>query len=95
MELSGVAYFYAKDKLTFAATAGKHYIVDQTIVELETQLDPKHWLRVHRATLVQVDHVKELHAGIGGRAILRLKDGKTDLQVSRERVSELRAKLGI
>lgn len=95
VDLATVSHFQARDKLTFAVTAGRQHVVDQTIADLESILDPKRWLRIHRATLVQIDYVKELHPGVGGRAILRLKDGKTDLEAARERVPELRAKLGL
>jgi len=95
VELAGVSHFFAKDKLTFAATANKNFVVDQTIAELEAELDPKRWLRIHRAILVNADFVKEMHSSLGGRAILRLKDGKTDLHAARERTAEIRTKLGL
>ena len=41
VELAGVTHFYAEDKLTFAATlAGKAHIIDASITDLETRLDP-------------------------------------------------------
>jgi DNA-binding LytR/AlgR family response regulator len=95
VDLAQVTHFYAKDKLTFAATAAKHYIVDPTIAELESRLDPQRWLRIHRSTLLHIEHVKELHTWFGGRVMVRLKDGKTELQVARDRTTELKEKLGI
>ena len=88
-------HFYAKDKLTFAATAAKHHIVDPAIAELETRLDPRQWIRIHRSTLLHLEHVKELHTWFGGRVMVRLKDGKTELQVARDRTTELKERLGL
>jgi two-component system LytT family response regulator len=95
IDLAQVTHFYAKDKLTFAATAAKHYVIDPTIADLESRLDPQQWLRIHRSTLLHVEHVKELHTWFGGRVMVRMKDGKTELQVARDRTAELKAKLGI
>jgi two-component system LytT family response regulator len=96
VELSRITHFFASDKLTFAATAAKNYMIDHTIQELEQRLDPRKFIRIHRATLVNVDSVHELHAWFAGRMVLRLKDEKrTELAVSRDRVRALKQRLGI
>ena|SRR5581483_909491 len=96
IDLSQITHFFAADKLTYAATAAKNYAVDYTIQELEQKLDPACFVRVHRATLVNVAHVQELHSGFAGGMIVRLKDPKrTDLKVSRDRIRELKQRLGI
>jgi len=97
VDLSGVTHFYAEDKLTFAATmAGKAHVIDLSITELESKLDPDEWLRLHRSTLVHLPFVKEVHGFFGGRLVVRLKDPKgTPLQVARERVAAVKSKLGL
>jgi two-component system LytT family response regulator len=96
VDLAQVTHFFASDKLTFAATPAKNYAVDYTIQELEQKLDPARFVRVHRATLVNVAHVQELHSWFAGRMMLRLKDPKhTELAVSRDRVRALTERLGI
>jgi two-component system, LytTR family, response regulator len=95
VEVDRVTHFYAKDKLTFAATNTKDYCLDQSIVELEQRLDPKRFVRIHRSTMVNVDYVLELYTWFGGRMLLRLKDEKkTELQVARDRVKVLKERLG-
>jgi DNA-binding LytR/AlgR family response regulator len=44
---------------------------------------------------VRIGAIKEVRGWFGGRAIVRLKDGTTELPVPRERVAEVRAKLGL
>jgi two-component system LytT family response regulator len=66
-----------------------------TIAELEQKLPPQRWVRIHRSTLLNVDAVKELHSWFGGKLLVKLKDGRTELQVARERAAEVKAKLGI
>jgi two-component system LytT family response regulator len=96
IELNRVSHFFASDKLTHAATAAKNFVVDHTIQELERKLDRKKFIRIHRATLLNVDFIHELHAGFGGGSIVRLKDSKrTELTVSRDRVRALKQRLGI
>lgn len=96
VDLEQVTHFFASDKLTFAATVAKNYAVDYTIQELEQKLDPGKFVRVHRATLVNVAHVHELHSWFAGGMMVRLKDPKrTELKVSRDRVKALKQRLGI
>ena len=96
VDLAQVTHFFASDKLTYAATVAKNYAVDYSIQELEQKLDPNKFVRVHRATLVNVAHVQELHSWFAGKMMVRLKDPKhTELAVSRDRVRELKERLGI
>jgi two-component system LytT family response regulator len=96
VDLDQVTHFFASDKLTFAATPAKNFAVDYSIQELEQKLDPGRFVRVHRATLVNVAHVQELYSWFAGGLMVRLKDPKhTELKVSRDRVRVLKQRLGI
>jgi two-component system, LytTR family, response regulator len=94
VEVSKVTHFYAKDKLTYAATGSKDYAVDITISELEEKLDPAVFIRIHRATLLNLHYVEEVRSWFGGGMIVRLKDGKrTELQIARDRLKEVKERL--
>lgn len=96
IELSRVTHLFAEDKLTFAATESRNHILDLTIAELEARLNPQKFFRVHRATIVNLDYVHEMHNYFGGRMLVRLKDSKrTEITVARDRVAGLREKLGL
>lgn len=96
VDLSRVTHFYAEDKLTYAGTEAKCYMVDSTIAELEAKLDPKQFVRIHRSTLVNLAYVHELYSYFAGRMLVRLKDAKkTELTVARDRVRDLKERLGI
>lgn len=96
VDLSRVSHFFASDKLTYAATAAKNFVVDHTIQELEEKLDPRRFIRIHRATLLNLDYLNDLHTWFAGRLMARLKDEKkTELAVSRDRVKALKERLGI
>ncbi len=93
LDLALVTHFYAEDKLTYAESQGKGYCVDYSMTELETKLDPKKFLRIHRSTVVNLDWIKEVASLPGGALNVRLKDGK-DLTVARDRAREFRARVG-
>ena len=93
LDLARVTHFYAEDKLTYAASQGKAYCVDYAMTELETKLDPRKFVRIHRSTVVNLDWIKEVASLPGGALNVRLKDGK-DLTVARDRAKEFRARVG-
>jgi len=94
VEVGKTTHIYAKDKLTFAATASKDYAVDATISDLEEKLDPAVFIRIHRATLLNLNYVEEVSSWFGGGMIVRLKDGKrTELQIARDRIKQLKERL--
>ena len=95
LDVSQVTHFLAKDKLTFAVSGGREHVVDVTMAELESHLDTRRFVRIHRATIVNAAFVQELYPGVDG-LIVRLKDGaRTELSVARDRVRELKERLGI
>ncbi len=95
LDLAQVTHFYAEDKLTFAVCASKAYCVGQPIVELERTLNPRKFLRIHRATLVNIAWIEEIASLPGGALNVRLRDSRrTELVVARDRAQELRKRLG-
>jgi two-component system, LytTR family, response regulator len=95
LETARITHFYAKDKLTFAATNGHEHVIDYTIAELEEQLDTRRFVRIHRATIVNVAFVQELYPGVDGLLVRLRDDGKSELAVARDRVRGLKEHLGI
>jgi len=96
LDVGRVSHFAARDKLTFAIVNGREHVVDFTLAELESRLDTRRFVRIHRATIVNVPFVQELYPSVDGGLLVRLKDdGKTELSVARDRVRELKTRLGI
>ena len=88
--------FFANDKLTYASTPKKDFVVDNTIAQLEETLDPAKFVRIHRSTIVNIEFVKELYSWFSERMMVRMNDGKdTELTVARERVRTLKERLGL
>jgi two-component system LytT family response regulator len=96
IELAQVTHFFARDKLTYAVAGGRGYAVDYTIADLEQKLDPRKFVRIHRAILLNLDWAGQLDSHFGGRLTVLLKDAKaTELPVSRDRARALKDRLEI
>jgi len=96
IEVSKITHFYAQDKLTYAVTESRELIVDHTIAFLEGTLQTKDFVRIHRATLINLAYLDELHKWFGGRLIARMKDrNRTELTVARNYAKRLKGRFGI
>lgn len=96
LDVSRITYFTSRDKATFAVSGGREHVVDVTLAELEARLDPRRFVRIHRATIVNTAFVLELDAWVDGGQLVRLRDeAKSELSVARDRVRALKTALGI
>jgi two-component system LytT family response regulator len=96
LDVNRVSHFIARDKLTFAITNGREHVVDYTLAQLEERLDPRRFVRIHRGTLVNLTLVQELYPAVDGGVLVRLKDeARSELSVARDRVRDLKQRLGI
>lgn len=95
VDLDRITHFYSEDKMTFAAaTDEKKYVVDYSIAELEQKLSSKGFVRIHRATIVNLQFIDELYRWFGGSLQIRIKDkNRTELTVSREQAKVLKERL--
>ena len=75
--------------------AGKSvHLLRGTLNELEPQLDPAQFARIHRSALVRLERIKSLAARRNGDCDVLLSDG-TKLQMSRTYLESVRARLGL
>lgn len=97
LDISEISHFFAQDKLTFASHVnGKQFPIDYTLNQLETKLNERAFLRVHRNSIVNVNFIEEVQGWFSGRVLIRLKDTKkTELVVARDRVKILKEFLGM
>lgn len=70
------------------------YLHRETLRQLQDTLDPARFLRVHRAVIVNVDRVREVHPMFNGNAELVLHDG-TRIGLSRRFREHARQALGL
>jgi len=56
---------------------GKSHLLRETMKGIESQLDPRTFVRVHRSALVNLDRVQELQSGFHGDYVIVLRNGTT------------------
>ncbi len=79
-----VYFFRATDQYTVVRTRDSEHLIRKTIKELENELDPEQFWRVHRAAIVNVRAVHVVdHSSLSGSATVRFKDIPDQLTVSR------------
>jgi DNA-binding LytR/AlgR family response regulator len=78
-----VLYFQASDKYTCVITREGESLIRMPLAELAGQLDTEVFWQVHRSTVVNMNEVASTRRDLGGRVFVKLKDGRTELPVSR------------
>ena len=85
--------FYSENKGTYLHTTdNRNYLVDQTLEQLETEIDPKLFFRVSRKFIVAINNIKEIQIHSNSRLKIILPTYKEDeVIVSREKVNNFKA----
>ena len=78
-----VLYFQASDKYTCVITREGESLIRLALAELTAQLDGEVFWQIHRGTVVNMNEVAATRRDLGGRIFVKLKDGRTELPVSR------------
>jgi two-component system LytT family response regulator len=89
LSLNEIAYLKADSKYTAIAARDQTFLVRIGISELEAQLDPARFIRVHRSALVNLDFVDSMKADDQSQLVIQMRDG-TMLTASREASRVLR-----
>ena len=85
-----VSRFEADGDYVTAQAERTRHVLHLSLNRLETRLDPKQFMRVHRAHIVNLAHVRAFKRDVGGNLEAELTDG-TRIPVSRSRAQVLRS----
>jgi len=81
--VNDVLVFKAADKYTQVITAETESLIRKTIKELQQELDPEKFWKIHRGTIVNVPFISKISKSMTGKYVLKLKDYDDPLLVSR------------
>ena len=78
-----VLFFQSDEKYTRVVTCEAESLIRKPIRELLDELDPAKFWQIHRATIVNVDHIATVKRGLKDQAEITLRDHAETLVVSR------------
>jgi DNA-binding LytR/AlgR family response regulator len=90
IDVNEVDHFTAADKYTTVHIGAQAWLIRVSLKELEQQLDPQTFWRIHRACLVRVAAIREVRRDLMGRTWVELRSGAPALAVSRSHAHRLR-----
>ena len=98
---SGDIYFVRAEEIDWIDAAGNYtalhvggrkHLVRETMKSIESKLDPRKFVRVHRSAIINIDRLRKLQPYFHGEYVVTLQDGTT-LTSSRGYSDRLRALL--
>ena len=93
LETAEIDWIEAEGNYVSVHSAKKSHLLRETISSLESQLDPRKFVRIHRSSIVRLDFIKELQPWFHGEYRIILQDG-TQLTLSRNHRDKLQEALG-
>ncbi len=89
---SDVSYFFSEEGMTFIVNSeNERYILEQTLEELENQVDPREFFRINRKMIVSSSSIDRIEPYSNNRLQLTLKPYfAEEVIVSRHRTSEFK-----
>ena len=87
-----IDWIEAADYYACLHVGSKTHLIRRTMSELEGDLDPQIFCRVHRSTIVNLDRVRVVESNRDGEHDVRLRDGTT-LRVSKRHNKELQSRM--
>ena len=91
VDASSIDWIEASDYYITLHCGAQAHLLRETMDEVERQLDPQQFARVHRSAIVNLARVTEIHPLFRGDCELRLQDGAT-VRLSRSRRQEFEAR---
>ena len=96
VSLEEVAYFFTRNKLSFLKKRdGNEWMVDYTMDELSTMLDPRRFFRLNRQVIAELRSIDKVNLYFNGKLKISLCPSFDDeVIVSREKAGEFKIWLG-
>jgi len=93
LETNEIDWIEAEGNYVSVHSGKKSHLLRETISSLESQLDPRKFVRIHRSSIVRIDRIQELQPWFHGEYRVILQNG-TQLTLSRNYRDKLQEALG-
>ena len=92
INIDEIECFYSENKGTYLHTsAGRNYLLDTTLDQLQNELEPHSFFRINRKFFVNIDAIKDMISYTNSRLQIKLKSyNEQDVIVARERVKDFK-----
>jgi DNA-binding LytR/AlgR family response regulator len=93
-QVNETAYFYADGKATYLVTKkeNRKHLIDHTLEDLESSLDPKQFFRISRRFIIHIDSILEVKGLMSSRLDIKLNQScDQELSVSREKAKAFKS----
>ena len=75
LDVARVDWIEAADNYAIVHAGPTTHVIRETLQRLAVDLDPRQFVRVHRAAIVQIDRIEEFQSAFHGDFVIRLRDG--------------------
>lgn len=89
-----VDYFKAEKGLVFLHQGGEQYVIDFSLTQLEEELDPTEFLRIHRSAIINLSRIVKIMPWGQGQLGVSFGDDER-LLVSRSHLNQFRRRVGM
>lgn len=92
VQVGEIAYFVSESSYSFVVTkSGNRYILDATMDQIESDLNPDHFFRINRGQIVGVNSIQKISSHVNNRLKLDLEPVEIETSVvSRKRVAQFK-----
>jgi two-component system LytT family response regulator len=94
VKISEIDWIEAADYYACLHVGPRTHLLRRSMTDLEEELDPAVFCRIHRSTIVNLARVQKMEIGKDGEYEVRLDNGTT-LRMSRRYSKELQSRLGV
>lgn len=92
LKVKDLLYCYSEDSITFGLSEGKRYIIEESLDELYSSLDPKQFFRINRGQIVAKSAIQKIEPYFNHRLILSMAQSREmEFIVSRAKTADFKA----
>lgn len=96
LDVADLPYFQLRNGVTHALDAqGRAFVLNETLSQLEAQLDPARFFRLNRTEIVQLSAIERLEPYFNDTLVVHLRNQPVSLTASTHRTPRLRHWLGL
>ena len=91
INIEDIECFYSENKGTYAFSDGRNYLLDTTLEQLESELEPQLFFRISRKFYVNINAIKDMIHYTNSRLQIKLNTfNEQEVIVARERVKDFK-----